>query len=104
MLDYYLFWLVLYALLILFLIVYRHRVRTWLAEQALRHPTLAQKRRRRSVRCPFPTKRPNYPLCQAEEHPSLPPEPPVMLPAKRGPKPTIDTRFHFCPNTDCSGE
>ena len=24
-----------------------------------------------------------------------------MSPAKRGAKPTVDTRFHFCPNTDC---
>ena len=99
--DNYLLRLVLYALLIWPLIVYRHRLGTWLTEQALRHRTLSQKRRYRSVGCPFPTKRPDYPLCQAEKHPSLPPEPPVMSPSKRGPKPTVDTRSHFCPNTDC---
>ena len=98
MLDNYLLWLVPYALLIGFLIVYRSRLRAWLTQ----HPTLSQKRRRRSVRCPFPTKRPDCLLCQAEQHTSLPPEPPVMSPAKRGPKPTVDTRFHFCTNTDCS--
>ena len=101
MLDNYLLWLVLCALLIGFLIVYRLRLRTWLSELALRHPTLSQKRRRRSLRCPFPTKRPDCPLCQGDEHTSLPPEPPVMPPAKRGPKPTVNTRFHFCPKVDC---
>ena len=38
---------------------------------------------------------------QTDQPPNLPPEPPAMPPAKRGPKPTVDTRFHFCANINC---
>jgi len=101
LLDNYLAWLILYALLIGALIGYRHRLGAWLTGQILHRPTLSQKRRRRAAPCSFPTKHPDCLLCQKDLHLNLPPEPPAMSPAKRGAKPTVDTRFHFCPNTDC---
>ena len=58
-------------------------------------PSVAKRRRKNNSRpFPFPTKRPECPLCQAEETPPsevMPPEPPPLIPHKRGRRRSIYT-------------
>ena len=62
------------------------------------------KHKNKSHPFPFPTKRPECPLCQAEEGmppPEVIPEPPPLIPHKRGRRRSIYTDRRFCPNNDC---
>ncbi len=83
---------------------FRHLLRTWIA-QFRSKPSVAKRRRRnKSLPFPFPTKRPDCPLCQAEEKlPSkvMPPEPPPLIKHKRERRRSIYTDMRFCPNNDC---
>ena len=99
------FLLFLYVLLLWFLVTYRPGIRAWLGLQWFRHQLEYQKPKRPSPRCPFPTKRPDCPLCQAEEAKQdihLAPEPAVIPPPERGRPRSVDTRFHFCPEDSCA--
>jgi len=86
------------------LIGYCHCLRTWIA-QSLSQPSIAEHRRQnKSLPYLFPTKRPECPLCQAEEVlPSrvIPPEPPPLIKHTRERRRSIDTDMRFCPNNDC---
>ena len=82
----------------------RHYLCTWIAHLRTK-PSLA-KRKRKDKNLPhlFPTKRPECPLCQTEENlPSkaIPPEPPPLIPHKRGRRRSVYTDMRFCPNNDC---
>ncbi len=63
-------------------------------------PNIAKlKRKNKSRVCPLPTKRPDYPLCQAEEMlPSeVTPQPPPLITYKRGRPRSIYTALHSRP-------
>ncbi len=97
--------LIAFCLLILsWFINLRHYLRTWIA-QFRSHPSIAKgKHKNKSRPFPFPTKRPECPLCAAEETlPSkvMPPEPPPFIPHKKGRRRSIYTDRCFCPNNDC---
>lgn len=97
--------LVLYLLLLWCLVTYRHRLLAWLDLQLFRHQLQWDKPKRRAPRCPFPTKRPDCPLCQAEETEQdipLPPEPAVIPPPEQGRPRCVDTQVHFCPEESCA--
>ena len=91
-------------LILSWLTIFRHYLRTWIA-QFRSQPSIAKcKRKNKSRPFPFPTKRPECPLCQAEEKlPSevMPPEPPPLIPHTRGRRRSIYTDRCFCPNNDC---
>jgi hypothetical protein len=78
---------------------------TWIA-QFCSQPSIAKRKpKNKSHTFPFPTKRPECPLCQAEEEvlPSkaMPPEPPPLIKHTRGRRRSIYTDLRFCPNNDC---
>ena len=79
-------------------------LRTWI-DQFRSKPSIAKRKGKNKSRpCPFPAKRPEYPLCKAKEG-ILPseatPEPPPLIVHRKGRRRSIDTDMHFCPNNDC---
>lgn len=96
--------IVIFLLLVSWLIEYRHYLHIWITHRRSR-PNIAQcKRKDKSFPCTFPTKRPDCPLCQAEEGmlpPEETPEPPTLIVHRKGRPRSIDTDMRFCPNNDC---
>ena len=91
-------------LLLSWFIRFRHFLRTWIAHHRTKPSVAKRKRKDKSLPHLFPTKRPECPLCQAEENlPSkaIPPEPPPLIKHKRGRRRSIYTDMRFCPNNDC---
>jgi IS1 family transposase len=91
-------------LLVSCFITIRHYLRTWIAHHRSKSSVAKRKRKDKSLPHLFPTKRPDCPLCQAEENlppKAIPPEPPPLIKHKRGRPRSIDTDMHFCPNNDC---
>ena len=79
----------------------RHYLCTWIA-RFRSQPSIAKYKRKNKIHpFPFPTKRPECPLCKSEEG-GLPseatPEPPPLIPHKRGRRRSIYTDRCFCPN------
>lgn len=81
----------------------RHYLRIWIA-QFRSQPSIA-KHRRKNKDCvfPFPTKRSDCPLCQAEEMlPSeVAPEPSPLIKHKKGRPRSVYTDLHYCPDNNC---
>ena len=93
-----------FFLLVSWFTTLRHYLRTWIAHHRYKPSVAKHKRKNKSRPFPFPTKRPECPLCQAEETPPsevMPSEPPPLIPHKRGRRRSIDTDRYFCPNNDC---
>lgn len=97
--------LVISLLVVSWLIEYRHYLHTWIISHSRIQPSIAKRRRKNKSRpFPFPTKRPDCPLCQAEEKlPSeaMPSEPPPLIKHTQGRPRSIDTDMHYCPNPLC---
>ena len=91
-------------LLVSWLTTLRRHLRTCIAHFRSQ-PSIAKcKRKNKSRPFPFPTKRPECPLCQAEEKQSsevMSPEPPPLIKHKRRRRRSIYTDLRFCPNNDC---
>jgi IS1 family transposase len=89
-------------LILYWFIKFRHHI--WIA-QFRPQPSIAKRKyKNKSHAFPFPTKRPECPLCKAEEGmlpPEVIPEPPPLIPHKRGRRRSIYTDRCFCPNNDC---
>ena len=89
-------------LILYWFIKFRHHI--WIAHGQPQASIAKRKRKNKSHPFPFPTKRAECPLCKAEEG-SLPseatPEPPPLIPHKRGRRRSIYTDRCFCPNNDC---
>ena len=100
--HYYLVLITTCILLAFWFINYHDYLRVWITHcQTI---ITKRKRKNKSRLCPFPTKRPDCPLCQAEETLSskvLPPEPPPLIKHTRGRPRAVDTDMHFCPNNVC---
>jgi hypothetical protein len=82
----------------------RHYLCAWIAHLRTKPSVAKRKGKDKSLPHLFPTKRPECPLCQAEENlPSkaIPPEPPPLIKHKRGRRRSIYTDMRFCPNNDC---
>ena len=89
-------------LILYWFIKFRHHI--WIAHGRPQSSIAKRKRKNKSRKCPFPTKRPDCPLCQAEETlPSevMPPKPPPLIKHTLGRPRSIDTDLRFCPNNDC---
>lgn len=99
--HYYLVLISIFLLLAFWFINYHDYLRVWITHC---QTSIAKRRRKSKSRvCPFPTKRPHCPLCEAEEITSseVIPEPPPLITHTRGRPKTIDTDFHYCPNPLC---
>ena len=93
-----------FLLLLSWFIRFQHYLGTWIARFRSQPSIAKRKRKDKSRPFPFPTKRPECPLCQAEEGmlpPEVIPEPPPLIPHKRGRRLSIYTDRCFCPNNDC---
>jgi hypothetical protein len=83
---------------------FRPFLRTWFAHLRTEPSVAKRKRKNKSLPYLFPARRPECPLCQAEERQSseaMPPEPPPLIKHKRGRRRSIYTDLRFCPNNDC---
>ena len=100
---YLLLFLAVFLLMLSWFIRFRHYLRVWIAQFRSQSSVTKRRRKSKSLPCLFPTKRPDCPLCQAEENlpPAMTPEPPLLIVHKRGRPRSIDTDMHFCPNNDC---
>ena len=93
-----------FVLLLSWLNTLRHYLRTWIAYHCSKPSVAKRKRKNKSRPFPFPTKRPDCPLCKAEEgslSSEATPEPPPLIPHKKGRKRSVYTDMRFCPNNDC---
>jgi IS1 family transposase len=97
--------LIAFCLLVLsWFISLRHYLRIWITRFRSQPSVAKHKRKNKSRPFPFPTKRPECPLCKAEEgslSSEATPEPPPLIPHKRGRRHSIYTDRCFCPNNDC---
>ena len=88
-------------LLLYWFMSHYHYLRLWVAHS--KSSIAKHKCKDKSHLYHFPTKRPECPLCQAEEVLSykMPPEPPPLITYTLGRPRTIDTDIHYCPNNHC---
>ena len=96
--------LIVIFLLLSWLIENRHYLHIWITHRRSRPNISKRKGKDKSLPHLFPTKRPDCPLCQAEE--TLPSEvmakePPPLIKHKSGRRRSIYTDMRFCPNNDC---
>jgi len=96
--------IVISVLLVSWLIEYRHYLLIWITHLRSQPSIAKRKGKSKNRPFPFPTKRPDCPLCAAEEKQSsevVPPEPPPLLKHTLGRPRSIDTDMHYCPNSYC---
>ncbi len=89
-------------LILYWFIKFRHHI--WIAQFRPQPSITKGKHKNKSHAFPFPTKRPECPQCKAEERmlpPEVIPEPPPLIPHKKGRRRSIYTDRCFCPNNDC---
>ena len=89
--------------LLSWLIENRHYLHIWITYRRSRPNISKRKGKDKSLPHLFPTKKPDCPLCQAEE--MLPseviPEPPPLIAHTLGRPRSIYTDLHYCPNSGC---
>jgi hypothetical protein len=93
-----------FVLLLSWLNTLRHYLCKWFAHHRTKPSVAKRKGKDKSLPHLFPTKRPECPLCQAEEMtPSevISPELPPLIKHRLGRRRSVDKDMHYCPNNDC---